>query len=241
MSRRVKKEKCNKYRNRESHLTVVETATFRDGPIVVPRNFNQDDLLGYLNDDTVDIVLAIGPAGTGKTMLSTVVGIEGLKRGDYRKYVVTRPAVSADEDHGALPGSLMEKMAPWTRPVLDIFRDYYSMPQLQWLLESETLELSPLGYMRGRTFKHSFILLDEAQNTTPDQMKMAMTRIGIGSKLVITGDLEQYERGYENNGLRDFIERYKRTKSSRIKVIEFGHADIERHPVVSEILGIYND
>lgn len=243
MSRSKKKQKCNKYRKGRDHLTVVDTKEMRQfaAPELRPKNLNQDELIGLLNDDSVNIVFAIGPAGTGKTLLSTVAGIQGMKSGKYRKCVVSRPAVSVEEDHGALPGTLTEKMAPWTRPVLDIFREYYSPMQLEWMLESETLELSPLGYMRGRTFKDSFILLDEAQNTTPDQMKMALTRIGKGSKMVVTGDLDQFDRGYGENGLRDIVYRLGYTGSDRIKIVEFTKHDIERHVAVQEVLDMYND
>ena len=208
---------------------------------ITPRSFHQDDLLGYLEDQHVDIVFAIGPAGTGKTLISTLTGIRGLKKGYINKFVVTRPAVSVDEQHGFLPGTLQEKMAPWTRPIFDIFEEYYNPDQIEYMLKDNKLEIAPLAYMRGRTFKNSFIIADEMQNATDSQMKMLLTRIGEGSKLVVTGDLNQHDRGYESNGLKMFIERLMDKGSERIKMVQFDQKDIERHPVVEEVLRIYGE
>lgn len=208
---------------------------------ITPRNYHQDDLLGYLEDNSIDIVFAVGPAGTGKTMISTLAGIKGLKSGDIDKFVVTRPAVSVDEQHGFLPGTLQEKMAPWTRPIFDIFEEYYNSDQIEYMLKENKVEIAPLAYMRGRTFKNSFIIADEMQNATDNQMKMLLTRIGDGSKLVVTGDLAQHDRGYESNGLKMFIERLLEYGSQRIKLVEFDSRDIERHPVVEEVLRLYGE
>lgn len=247
MSRKARKQKCNKYRKQqhqgESYLRVIQGGVQRNRQStvnIVPRNFNQDKLLGLLENPKVNIVFAIGPAGTGKTLISTLAGIKGLKGGDIDKFVVTRPAVSVDEQHGFLPGTLQEKMAPWTRPVFDLFEEYYTPDQIEYMLSDNKVEISPLAYMRGRTFKNSYIIADEMQNATDNQMKMLLTRIGEGSKLVVTGDLAQHDRGYESNGLKLFIERLQRIASDRIKVVEFANTDIERHPVVDEVLEIYN-
>ena len=247
MSRKARKQKCNKYRKQqhqgESYLRVIQGGVQRNRQStvnIVPRNFNQDKLLGLLEDPKVNIVFAIGPAGTGKTLISTLAGIKGLIGGDIDKFVVTRPAVSVDEQHGFLPGTLQEKMAPWTRPVFDLFEEYYTPDQIEYMLGDNKVEISPLAYMRGRTFKNSYIIADEMQNATDNQMKMLLTRIGEGSKLVVTGDLAQHDRGYESNGLKLFIERLQRIASERIKVVEFANTDIERHPVVDEVLEIYN-
>lgn len=247
MSRKKRKENCNKYRRAqgEMHLRVIpggaaEIARPRQRTVeITPRNFNQDDLLGYLEDRNVNIVFAVGPAGTGKTLLSTLVGIRELKANRINKFVLTRPAVSADEEHGFLPGTLQEKMAPWVRPILDVFGEYYTTDQIEYMLQDNKIEIAPLAYMRGRNFKNSYILADESQLCTPNQMKMLLTRIGEGSKLVITGDLEQADRGHDN-GLKDFLDRIEKHKSSRIKMVRFDEKDIERHPVVTEVLGIYN-
>ena len=247
MSRKARKQKCNKYRKQqhqgESYLRVIQGGVQRNRQStvnIVPRNFNQDKLLGLLENPKVNIVFAIGPAGTGKTLISTLAGIKELKGGDIDKFVVTRPAVSVDEQHGFLPGTLQEKMAPWTRPVFDLFEEYYTPDQIEYMLSDNKVEISPLAYMRGRTFKNSYIIADEMQNATDNQMKMLLTRIGEGSKLVVTGDLAQHDRGYESNGLKLFIERLQRIASERIKVVEFANTDIERHPVVDEVLEIYN-
>ena len=208
---------------------------------IVPRNFHQDDLLGLLEDKNINIVFAIGPAGTGKTLISTLMGIKQLKANKINKLVVTRPAVSVDEQHGFLPGTLQEKMAPWTRPIFDVFEEYYTPDQIEYMLNDNKIEIAPLAYMRGRTFKDSYIIADEMQNATDNQMKMLLTRIGEGSKLVVTGDLNQHERGYESNGLKCFMERLQTAQSDRIKMVRFNNKDIERHPVVTEVLRLYNE
>jgi phosphate starvation-inducible PhoH-like protein len=249
MSRRKRKENCNKYRKSQHdgdlHLRVIEGGQHNLGRTrnkevrVVPRNFHQDDLLGHLEDHNINIVFAIGPAGTGKTLISTLAGIKGMKNNQYDKFVITRPAVSVDEQHGFLPGTLQEKMAPWTRPIFDIFEEYYHPDQLEYMLKDNRLEIAPLAYMRGRNFHNSYIIADECQLTTPNQMKMLLTRIGEGSKLVITGDLDQADRGADN-GLRDFLYRIEQQESDRIKIVRFDLRDIQRHPVVEEVLKLYD-
>ena len=254
MSRRKRKENCNRFRSEqfekfnkkgEVHLRLIQGGalerTRQKSVDITPRNFHQDDLLGYLEDRSVDIVFAVGPAGTGKTMISTLAGIKGLKQGYVDKFVVTRPAVSVDEQHGFLPGTLQEKMAPWTRPIFDIFEEYYNPDQVEYMIKDNKIEIAPLAYMRGRTFKNAFIIADEMQNATDSQMKMLLTRIGDGSKLVVTGDLAQHDRGYESNGLKMFIERLLASNSNRIKLVEFTSRDIERHPVVEEVLRLYGE
>jgi|TARA_R110002153_G_scaffold24508_2_gene78199 phosphate starvation-inducible PhoH-like protein len=249
MSRKARKQKCNKYRknqtNGDNYLRVIQGGALerqRNTKVTItPRNFNQDELLGLLEDRNINIVFAVGPAGTGKTLISTLAGIKALKGNDIDKFVVTRPAVSVDEQHGFLPGTLQEKMAPWTRPIMDVFEEYYSPEQIEYMLNDNKVEIAPLAYMRGRTFKNSFIIADEMQNATDSQMKMLLTRIGDNSKIVVTGDLAQHDRGFESNGLKLFIEKLTRTKSDRIKLVQFNQGDIARHPVVDEVLNIYND
>lgn len=208
---------------------------------IVPRNLRQEDYLAHLENPQKDMVFALGPAGTGKTLLATLWAVKQLKGGDIDRIVVTRPAVSVDEQHGFLPGDLMSKMAPWTRPVFDVFREYWNSRQIEAMIQEGVIEVAPLAYMRGRTFTRSVIIADEMQNATPQQMKMLLTRIGDGSKFIVTGDLEQHDRGYENNGLKDFIERMVNSaKSKRIALVTFDKNHVERHPVVTEILNIYN-
>jgi phosphate starvation-inducible PhoH-like protein len=247
MSRKHRKKNCNKYRKNkgDDYLRVIQggalTRTRQKEVNIVPRNFHQDDLLGYLEDHNINIVFAVGPAGTGKTLISTLAGIRELKKNKIDKFVITRPAVSVDEQHGFLPGTLMEKMAPWTRPIFDVFEEYYTPDQIEYMINDNKVEVAPLAYMRGRTFKNAFIIADEMQNATDSQMKMLLTRIGNNSKIVVTGDLNQHDRGYESNGLKSFIQRLQQAKSDKIKLVEFGNTDIERHPVVSEVLSIYGE
>jgi phosphate starvation-inducible PhoH-like protein len=250
MSRRARKEKCNKYKKQKGgdyNLRVIDggnTALSRSRQKEVkvsPRNFHQDDLLGYLEDHNINIVFAVGPAGTGKTLISTLAGLKLLKSNKINKFVVTRPAVSVDEQHGFLPGTLVEKMAPWTRPIFDLFEEYYSPEQIEFMVNDNKLEVAPLAYMRGRTFKDSWIIADEMQNATDNQMKMLLTRIGDGSKLVVTGDLDQHDRGFESNGLKCFIQRLIDQGSDRIKLVQFEKGDVERHPIVAEVLKLYRD
>ena len=204
------------------------------------RNANQKEYLKKLQDDNTNIVLAIGPAGTGKTMLAVQHGIKLFQEGIVDKIVVTRPAVSVDEDLGFLPGTLNEKMAPWTRPIFDVFQEYYQAKDIAKMLEEGVIEISPLAYMRGRTFKNAYIIADECQNTTVNQMKMLLTRLGEGSKMVVTGDLAQADR-MNDNGLIDFCNLLAGKNLKHIDIIEFDHRDIERHHAVKEILSIYGD
>lgn len=207
---------------------------------ILPKNIAQEDYLALLDDKSKDIVFATGPAGTGKTIVAVLASIRALKAGECDKIVVTRPAVSVDEQHGFLPGTLVEKMAPWTRPIFDVFEDYYSPKEIEMMIAENIIEIAPLAYMRGRTFKNSWILADEMQNATSNQMKMLLTRIGDNSRIIVTGDITQHDRGFESNGLRDIISRLS-DRSVRIGAVEFSHSDVERHPAVKEILEIYGD
>jgi len=130
-------------------------------------------------------------------------------------------------------------MAPWTRPIFDIFEEHYHPKEIEYMIESNVLEIAPLAYMRGRTFKNSIILADEMQNATQEQMKMLLTRIGDNSKMIVNGDLAQHDRGYQSNGLKEFLQKLNITNSDRISVVEFDHSHVERHPAVAEVLKIY--
>lgn len=208
---------------------------------ITPRNLRQEDYLAHLENHKKDMVFALGPAGTGKTLIATLWAIKQLKAKEVDRIVVTRPAVSVDEQHGFLPGTLEQKMAPWTRPIMDVFREFYDVKQITAMIENEIIEIAPLAYMRGRTFKNSVIIGDELQNSTISQMKMMLTRIGEGSKMIITGDLNQHDRGFEQNGLADFIDRLTSDPSSRMALVKFERIHVERHPAVSEVLRIYGD
>lgn len=208
---------------------------------VIPRNRNQEEYLLKLLDQTKNIVFALGPAGTGKTLLACQVGVKLFKEGLVDKIVVTRPAVSVDEEHGFLPGTLEQKMAPWTRPIFDVLSEYYYARDIESMIREGVIEISPLAYMRGRTFKNAYIIADEMQNATPNQMKMLLTRLGEGSKMVVTGDLRQADR-LEDNGLIDFCRLLDNAKAlDRLDIVHFDHKDIERHDAVKEVLSIYGD
>jgi phosphate starvation-inducible PhoH-like protein len=204
------------------------------------RSQNQQQYLNKLQDDNISIVLAIGPAGTGKTMLAVQHGIKLFQEGIVDKIVITRPAVSVDEDLGFLPGTLNEKMAPWTRPIFDVFQEYYQTRDIAKMLDEGVIEISPLAYMRGRTFKNAYIIADECQNTTINQMKMLLTRLGENSKMVVTGDLAQADR-LADNGLIDFCNLLGSKPTRHINIVQFDHKDIERHDAVKEVLKIYGD
>ena len=205
------------------------------------RNANQKLYLSKLYAEHTSIVLAIGPAGTGKTMLAVQYGVKLFQEGKIDKIVVTRPAVSVDEDLGFLPGTLNEKMAPWTRPIFDVLAEYYQQKDIANMLEEGTIEISPLAYMRGRTFKNAYIVADEMQNATVNQMKMLLTRLGEGSKMVVTGDLAQADR-LSDNGLIDFCNLLeKKEYLEHIDIVRFDARDIERHNAVKEVLAVYGE
>ena len=205
------------------------------------RNANQKLYLSKLYAENTSIVLAIGPAGTGKTMLAVQFGIKLFQEGKVDKIVVTRPAVSVDEDLGFLPGDLNEKMAPWTRPIFDVLGEYYQTKEIAKMLEEGVIEISPLAYMRGRTFKNAYIVADEMQNATINQMKMLLTRLGEGSKMVVTGDLAQADR-LSDNGLIDFCKLLEQKEYlEHIDHIQFDAQDIERHNAVKEVLAVYGE
>jgi len=208
---------------------------------IIPRNLSQETYLELLKNPKKCIVFAIGPAGTGKTMIGVQMAIKQLKEGVITKIVITRPAVSVDEEHGFLPGTLNQKMEPWTRPIMDVFEEYYHPREIADMLDDGVIEISPLAYMRGRTFKNAFIIADEMQNATPSQMKMLLTRLGDNSRMVVTGDLNQADRPREN-GLLEFVTLYEEVKRHNlIDMVWFEAKDIERHPVVKEILSIYKE
>lgn len=206
---------------------------------MIPRNTAQETYVDALLEKRM--VFAVGPAGTGKTLLAVLRAIKALREGDISRIVLTRPAVSVDEKHGFLPGDLNAKMEPWTRPIFDVFEEYYGLQETKRMLEEGTIEIAPLGFMRGRTFKNSYIIADEMQNATPDQTKMLLTRIGENSSMVITGDLKQHDRGFDKNGLKDFLERLAARNSRSMAVCTFRREHVERDPLVAEVLGIYGE
>lgn len=221
-----------------NHLSFKERSKL-DGKFSKPKNPSQYRYCENLNKETNKIIIATGPAGTGKTLFAAEHGLKNFLIGKYEKIVFTRPAVSVDEDLGYLPGTLEEKMAPWVRPIYDILYRFVTPSEVSMMIENKMIEISPLAYMRGRTFKNTWIIADEMQNSTVSQMKMLLTRLGEGSRMVITGDLDQHDRGNEINGLQDFLEKFKGRRSDSITSVEFASRDIEREVVVKEVLDIY--
>jgi phosphate starvation-inducible PhoH-like protein len=195
-----------------------------------PKTLNQMIYVKKLLNLKKPIVVAAGPAGCGKTLLACQVAAQKILSNQYDRIIVTRPTVSVDEDLGFLPGKLEKKMEPWVKPMFEIFEK----ERIQ-----KSVEIVPLAYMRGRTFKNSFIIADEMQNSTPNQMKMVMTRIGDESKMVITGDFTQSDLHFKTNGLEDLFFRISEKDLEYIDHIIFANEDIQRHPAVTEVLSIY--
>ena len=178
------------------------------------------------------IIIGTGPAGTGKTMLACNIATEHILKHPRARVVLTRPIVAADEDMGYLPGDMDQKMEPWTRPMYDIFEQSMTHNQMD-----RCISIEPLGYMRGRTFNHTLIIADEMQNSTPNQMKLLLTRLGEGTKIIVTGDLEQSDLE-GNNGLENLVYKMQCMELDYIQHVEMGDDDIVRHPAVKEVLGI---
>ena len=239
--------------NSPIHQSIAVSASPREklpeSKLTRPKNVRQEKYIELLKNHACRILLATGPAGTGKTVFACEYGLWGLLKGHYNKLIFTRPLVSVDEEFGFLPGTMEEKMAPWIRPIYDVLVQYISQKELDMMMEEKIIEIIPLGFMRGRTFKHSWIVADEMQNSTHSQTKMLLTRIGQGSKMVITGDLQQCDYSYYN-GLSDFLHLLHKTTNTttteeekevqkKIVHFEFQNGDIQRDPVVAEILDIY--
>lgn len=226
-----------------AYLSPKERAAF-EKKFTVPKNVHQEMYCKLLKTKNRKIVIANGPAGTGKTLFATEFGIRYFLTNTYEKLIFTRPSVSVDEELGFLPGTLEEKMAPWVRPIYDVLYNFLSPKEVQQLMEEKVIEIAPLGYMRGRTFKNAWIVADEMQNSTISQMKMLLTRLGENSRLVVTGDLQQFDRAFEQNGLDDFLRKFQARKevisSGQIATFEFEKSDIQREEVVKEVLDIYD-
>lgn len=208
-----------------------------DGRVIRVKNFGQLQYTRAIAKQ--DVVFGIGPAGTGKTFLAVVLAVQALKEGRVKKIILTRPAVEAGESLGFLPGDLKEKVDPYLRPVYDALYTIYGAEQTNRLMERGVIEIAPLAYMRGRTLDDAFVILDEAQNTTIAQMKMFLTRLGFGSKMIINGDRTQIDlpKGVKS-GLVDAQSKLKGI--DRIQFVTFDAFDVVRHPVVADIIKAYS-
>ena len=207
--------------------------------MINPRNLAQKRYLDLLTS-RVPVVVGTGPAGTGKTMLACNAASRALVTGRVERLILTRPAVSVDEQHGYLPGSLDDKMEPWTRPLFDSLYRFMQPKKVRDMMYDRQIEICPLAYMRGRTFDNAWIIGDEMQNSTPSQMKMLLTRIGEDSKMVVVGDMDQHERGFEQNGLRDLVQRLEDDLEDIVQV-KFTESDVVRNEVIKQILKMYKE
>ena len=240
--RAVKSQK-SRMTQQENTIRFDQVKPVKQRPIdIVPRTRNQERLVLALQDADQHIVVTAGPAGTGKTYLCMLAAVKAFREGVCKKIILTRPAVEVEEEkHGFLPGDLNQKMMPWCIPLLDVLKEYYREQDVTAMIEAGTIEIAPLAFMRGRTLKDAWIIADESQNMTPKQMVMLLTRIGENSKITVTGDVEQTDRIKGNNGLVDLCERLKRGGVKGISVCELDARDIQRHPIISTVLKLYQD
>ncbi len=208
------------------------------GVVVRARTANQKKLVEAAEQS--DLVFAVGPAGTGKTYTAVAIAVRALKNKEVKKIIITRPAVEAGENLGFLPGDLKEKIDPYLRPIYDALDDMIPAEKLKFYVENRIIEIAPLAYMRGRTLNNAFILLDEAQNTTPMQMKMFLTRMGPTSKAIITGDRSQIDLPHkQKSGLIESVAILKNIKG--ITFVELDGRDVVRHRLVKEIVAAYDE
>lgn len=214
----------------------------RQRPIeLIPKSRNQENLILNLLNPDQSIVVAVGPAGTGKTYLAMLAAVKAFKSGECKRIILTRPAIGVeDEQHGFLPGNIVAKMEPWTRPLMDVLREYYRQTEIAAMIDDGSIEISPLAYMRGRTFKHAWIIADEMQNATPAQMKMLLSRIGTESRIVVTGDVEQADRAQGENGLLDLCSRLEHYPVKGMAACRLTGRDIQRHPIIGSVLALYD-
>lgn len=242
------KKKSKSLFNQQQTQTKNTTEYLRKDITVVPRTQTQSRLLKLLNNDDISMTFAIGPAGTGKTYIAARFAIKQLHNNLIEKIVITRPRVqNGGEKFGALPGGIVEKMEPWMLPIIDSFCDggVYDKKQIMNLMERGIIEICPFEFMRGRSLKNSIIIADEMQNSTPEQMKMLLTRLGEGSKMIITGDLDQSDlKGI--NGLECFLEKLDRYEKDErnlpyFGIVEFDMSEIVRHKIIPYILSLYDE
>ena len=220
-----------------SELYHIKIARTYNGKLIYPKTLGQKSYYYALKNN--DVVFGIGPAGTGKTYLAVVFAVAALKNNEVKKIILTRPAVEAGENLGFLPGDLKEKVDPYLRPLYDALYDMLGVEQTEKLMEKGVIEIAPLAYMKGRTLEDAYVILDEAQNTTDNQMKMFLTRLGFRSKMIVTGDISQIDlpRNTTSGLIRalDILEGVK-----GISFIHLSAMDVVRHPVVQRIIERYD-
>ena len=219
-------------------LYQIRIARTSSGKLITPKTIGQRDYYYALKDN--DVVFAIGPAGTGKTYMAVVFAVQALKRNEVKKIILTRPAVEAGESLGFLPGDLKEKIDPYLRPLYDALYDMLGAETTERMIEKGIIEIAPLAYMRGRTLEDAYVILDEAQNTTDNQMKMFLTRLGFDSKMIVTGDITQIDLPHGvKSGLKRAMHLLQGVKG--IKFVFLDATDVVRHPVVARIIKRYDE
>ena len=222
----------NGFSNEEKEIIIYGSS----GKKIIAKTSNQKRIVDLHIKN--DLLFVIGPAGTGKTYVSVALGVKALKEKKIKKIIITRPVVEAGENLGFLPGDLQDKIDPYLKPIYDALEDMIPIQKMKKFIENKTIEIAPLAYMRGRTLKNAFILLDEAQNTTESQLKMFLTRLGQNSKMIVTGDISQIDlRKNQSSGLVD-----AKNKLNNIEGIGFTHldsSDVLRHSLVKKILDKY--
>lgn len=227
----------------ESKIETTTSKNFKE--LFKARTLKQKQYYADIYNEDLKLVIVSGPAGTGKTLFPTQYAAKLLKE-TKQKIILTRPLISVDEELGYLPGDINQKMDPWVIPIFDILRDYFSQKELNVFMEEKRIEIVPLAFMRGRTFKNALIIGDELQNTSNNQLLMLLTRIGDNSKMILTGDIEQCDN--KENGLMILLskidikyENKEELRDKKISIVEFSHNDIQRSPIIETILSIYKE
>jgi len=241
MSKRTRTKNVQSVAVPANSPTTTPKTTVRKSVRITPKNIKQEEYLDLLLNRETKLVVASGPAGTGKTFLAMLAGIKALQAGEIKKIILSRPAVGVEEEnHGFLPGSIIEKMAPWVMPLMDVLTQYYSAADIELMLENKIICVEPLMYLRGRNLENAWIVFDEAQNSSKNQMLMVLTRICEGSKIIITGDPDQKDLKFiKDNGLGDLIRKLATVENNMLGFVEFDHSHVERSRLVKLILSLY--